>query len=61
MCQNVDDERPAPGACESQQIETFQPSLSRRGVLSVFALARRAVGHVLPLFGLREFTVGGAL
>jgi len=59
MWQNVDDERPAPGACESQQIGTFQPSLSRRGVLS--ALARRAVGHVLPLFGLREFTVGGAL
>jgi hypothetical protein len=59
MCQNVDDERPAPGACESQQIETFQPSLLRRGVLSVFA--RRAVGRVLPLFGLREFTVGGAL
>ena len=46
MCQNVDDERPAPGACESQQIETFQPSLLRRGVLSVFVLARCAVGNV---------------
>jgi TonB family protein len=57
MCQNVDDERPAPGACESQQIETFQPSLLRRGVLSAFALARRVVGSVTTsrLTGIRSW------
>src|SRR5229473_7941023 len=49
MCQNVDDERPAPGACESQQIETFQPSLLCRGVFSAFALARHAVGSVAAI------------
>jgi TonB family protein len=49
MCQNVDDERPAPGACESLQVESFQPSLLRRGVFFAFALARRSIVSVTTI------------
>jgi len=53
----VDDERPAPGACESH-VETFRPALD---AALFFPRSHATLLGVSPLAGSREFALGGAL